>query len=470
MALYQFVCASIAMMILLSGGCHSQQPACGRAPMNTRIIGGQTASPGSWPWMVSLNSEDRPFCAGSLIHNQWVLTAAHCLTGSDIRTTTVFLGRQSQSGLNFDEVSVTLEKIVRHPSYNSLTNENDICLLKLSVPVAFTDYIQPVCLAAAGSTFHAGVSSWVTGFGNTQADSSSGADMLQELNLPIVGNNECKCTYSFIKDTMICAGFKQGGKDACKGDSGSALVTKKGFMWIQSGIVSFGDGCGQPMTPGVYTRVSEYQDWINNMTGSSNPGFVTYTSSGVDSDLNFTCSTPTMTPTTRAVTSKTTTATPTTRVVTSKTTTATPTTRAVTSKTTTATPTTRAVTSKTTTATPTTTPTTKTKTTACKTHKDLATKTTTMTPATTATPTTTPATANTTKTKTKTTACKTHKDLTTKTTPSTPLSARWPHKDHKSIDSLYASIFDSGVNVMHFSHFTLLCLLVVSLYVLVGET
>uniref|UniRef100_A0A8C2WSV1 Peptidase S1 domain-containing protein n=1 Tax=Cyclopterus lumpus TaxID=8103 RepID=A0A8C2WSV1_CYCLU len=297
MALYRFcLCASAVMMILLTGGCHSQQPVCGQAPKNTRIVGGQNASSGSWPWLVSLNNGDGPFCGGSLIHNQWVLTAAHCVPGNELLTTTAYLGRLTQSGTNVNEVSTTLEDIICHPFYDSQTNENDICLLKLSAPVNFTDYIQPVCLASAGSTFHSGVSSWVTGFGNTQADSISGADVLQEVNLPIVGNNECKCAYSEITDNMICAGLREGGKDSCQGDSGGPLVTKKDSVWIQIGVVSFGEGCARPMTPGVYTRVSEYQDWITNITGSNEPGFVTYKSSGVDSDLNVICSTPTATP------------------------------------------------------------------------------------------------------------------------------------------------------------------------------
>uniref|UniRef100_A0A8C2WUH9 chymotrypsin n=1 Tax=Cyclopterus lumpus TaxID=8103 RepID=A0A8C2WUH9_CYCLU len=194
---------------------------CGQAPKNPRIVGGQNASPGSWPWFVSLNKAGGPFCGGSLINDQWVLTAAHCVPGNELFNITTYLGRLTQSGPNVNLVSRKLKDIICHPSYDSQTNENDICLLKLLAPVDFTDYIQPVCLASAGSTFHSGVSSWVTGFGNTQT-----------------------------------------GK--LTDDSGGPLVTKK----------RFGEGCARPMTPGGYTRVSQYQDWITNITGIKHPSHV----------------------------------------------------------------------------------------------------------------------------------------------------------------------------------------------------
>uniref|UniRef100_A0A8D2ZN27 Peptidase S1 domain-containing protein n=1 Tax=Scophthalmus maximus TaxID=52904 RepID=A0A8D2ZN27_SCOMX len=286
----QRLCGLTVTILLLCKGCHSQVLGCGLALSNTKIVGGNNASPGSWPWQVSLVAENKHFCAGTLINNQWVLTASHCISGSERDTATVYLGRFSQSGLNPSEVSRRVAQIECHPAYDYLTDEHDICLLKLSAPVNFTLFIQPVCLPTADSTFHAGLSSWVAGWGRTATNQSS--DILQEVNLPIVGNKQCQCDISFlITENMICAGVKAGGKDACQGDSGGALVNKKLGRWVQNGIVSFGDGCARPNSPGGFTRVSQYQQWIETITGVNKTEFVTFTSAGPDSDANFTCAT-----------------------------------------------------------------------------------------------------------------------------------------------------------------------------------
>ncbi|CAL8271504.1 unnamed protein product [Lota lota] len=292
----------VAVLLLLVQEAYSQLNVCGRPPLNTRIVGGVDAPPGSWPWQASLQRPSH-FCGGSLINNEWVLTAAHCFPTNDTTNLKVILGRQTQGGPNPNEVSRTVTKITCHPDYNSGTSDNDMCLLKLSSSVSFTDYIMPVCLAAEGSTFNTGTISWVTGWGTT-ASGGSVANILQEVDVPIVGNRQCNCNYGegSITNNMICAGLSAGGKDSCQGDSGGPLVSKQGQQWVLSGVVSFGEGCALPNFPGVYARVSRYQTWINSLITTNQPGFVSFSSTGTDSDVSFTCggttSAPTSAPTT----------------------------------------------------------------------------------------------------------------------------------------------------------------------------
>uniref|UniRef100_A0A3B3X2L3 Peptidase S1 domain-containing protein n=1 Tax=Poecilia mexicana TaxID=48701 RepID=A0A3B3X2L3_9TELE len=279
-------------LVFVSGCQAQQQPRCGNVAIKTRIVGGQDASPGRWPWQVSIQGDNGHFCGGSLITDQWVLTAAHCIE-RDILMSKVHLGAYNLSDPNPNEVTRGIVQAFVHPDYNSQTYNNDIALLKLSTRVNFTDYIQPVCLASHNSTFLEGTNSWVTGFGSL--GNGTYPDILQQVEVPIIGNNKCSCynqgVVQEVTENMMCAGLDEGGKDSCQGDSGGPLVMYNSLAWVQGGVVSFGYGCAVPMKPGVYARVSNYQKWINDTVTGMKPSFADFISDGFDFDSLFTCST-----------------------------------------------------------------------------------------------------------------------------------------------------------------------------------
>nr|XP_029133939.1 uncharacterized protein LOC109987560 [Labrus bergylta] len=287
-----------------SGSTASSAELCGMTPLNTRIVGGEDAPPGSWPWQVSLQIFGGHVCGGSLINKEWVMTAAHCFFSASPTDWQVSLGRQNLQGENPNEVTKSVDTIILHPNYDSVTSDNDIALLRLSTPVQFTDYIRPVCLAAGDSTFNNGTDSWVTGWGAVQEGVSLPfPETLQEVQVPVLGNRQCNCLNGVgtVTDNMICAGVLAGGKDSCQGDSGGPMVNQQGSIWVQSGVVSFGFGCARPNLPGVYSRVSRYQSWIESLISSDKPGFVQFTFNGLDADSSYTCPglpPPVITPTT----------------------------------------------------------------------------------------------------------------------------------------------------------------------------
>ncbi|XP_039464789.1 mucin-2-like [Oreochromis aureus] len=274
MALQQFVCCFTVLIIFFCKGCHSQQPACGSRAVNSssNITGPTDAAPGSWPWFADIKAVGvfNGLFGGSLINEQWVLTDAFAPTfyQLDSSSLVVYLGRNSLSGPNPNEVNRTVVNITCHPGYNSSTLENDICLLKLSAPVNFTDYIWPICLASGNSTFNNETSSWAIGFGILGGIFSNN---LQEAKVPIVGNNVCTASRPGITDSIIC--IKQ--TDSCLLTLGAPLMTQSGSVWLQSGVLIV-PGCIS--SPSVYTPVSQYQKWISDTVTGTPPGFVTFPS------------------------------------------------------------------------------------------------------------------------------------------------------------------------------------------------
>jgi secreted trypsin-like serine protease len=250
--------------------------------VGAQIVGGTPATPGEYPWQVRLSIFENPnfyLCGGTLINPQWVLTAGHCITESNGSVSAP--GNVNAYVDNYDindswEQHRSVIKVIRHPSYNNDTYDNDIALLQLNTPVTISDGTPPyyytktaaIPLVPATIGSLAGVNASVTGWGLT-SESGSPSNILQEVQLPIIENSVCNNASHYdgkITSNMMCAGYDAGGYDACAGDSGGPLVVQNAGQWNLAGIVSWGDGCAQPNKPGVYTRVSQYVSWINSYT------------------------------------------------------------------------------------------------------------------------------------------------------------------------------------------------------------
>ncbi|KAL7850288.1 hypothetical protein SRHO_G00196370 [Serrasalmus rhombeus] len=283
--LYDFILNSETMMrtlsvVLIIG---FLAKVCGVAPLNNLAVGGLNAAPGSWPWQVNLQVRGAHVCSGSLINSNWVLTAAGCTSSYLASQITVYLGLQSLSTSNVNSVSRSVAQNIIYPETNYY---NDIALLKLNSSVIFTDYIKPVCLATAGSTFFNGTQAWVTGW-----NTNTNAGTLMQSNISVVGNRECNCIFSLsinVKDTMMCSTSLQSQSCSNQMDIGGPLVIKQEGLWIQAGI-SIYHYCEDLKYTSMYTRVSLYQNWINQQIISNQPGFVPFISPGTDGDLSVSC-------------------------------------------------------------------------------------------------------------------------------------------------------------------------------------
>jgi len=268
------------------------QEVCGRRSQEAqegRIQGGHTANRTSWPWQVGLRMKygqtgagqlvTSHHCGAVLLNHNWVATAAHCVYKKNKNKFLILLGdfnNQNDNGdLDVGEMARDVAEIIIHPLYKSLSLDNDLALIKLESPIEFTKYILPICLPTKNLEI-TGQTGFVTGWGHTSEGGPS-PSKLNEVDVPIISNTECKEQFSQSleeslypeEDIWVCAGYSEGGKDACDGDSGGPLSIENrdlvtgARVWLLAGIISWGpNGCGEKHSPGVYTRIPSYTQWI----------------------------------------------------------------------------------------------------------------------------------------------------------------------------------------------------------------
>jgi secreted trypsin-like serine protease len=220
-----------------------------------RIVGGEDADIKDHPWQVALLI-DRALCGGVIIHNQWVLTAAHCFDSDDPKVVRV---KSGASNYRVGGVWLPVERVVRH-KFNPATKENDLALVKLKARPAGRSipFIRPEQKLTRCQQLE------ITGWGRTKAGQRGTSQKLQKATVPYIDRATCNEPKSYngaIPPSMLCAGYHE--KDACQGDSGGPLVLKSeagGDVLV--GIVSWGESCGKQFKYGVYTRVDAHRAWI----------------------------------------------------------------------------------------------------------------------------------------------------------------------------------------------------------------
>ncbi|KAI1283699.1 Transmembrane protease serine 2 [Halotydeus destructor] len=249
------------------------RPASDISGPSARIVGGTESIPGQWPWLVGLHGgvDEIFFCGGVLISPTWVLSAAHCVGNqTSITGWSVQLGLTRRTASPLFVRKRKLAAIIKHPAFNAVNSYgNDIALLKLDQPVDFDEFLRPVCLPKDGLKLSPGTRCTVVGWGKSiHAEDADYLNVAHEVEVPLVHHSVCSRWYSLqdvpIGDTMLCAGYPEGRKDACQGDSGGPLLCKDGpgEPWYVAGIVSWGINCAQPNLPGIYTNVGMYKEWI----------------------------------------------------------------------------------------------------------------------------------------------------------------------------------------------------------------
>ncbi|XP_015340124.1 complement factor I isoform X1 [Marmota marmota marmota] len=238
-----------------------------------RVVGGRLARMGDFPWQVAIKEGKKINCGGIYIGGCWIVTAAHCVRASKAHHYQIWTALLNWIRPNYTELAVEkVDKIIIHENYNGATYQNDIALIKVKKhddqKECELSHSIPACVPWSPYLFQPKDRCIVSGWGREKDNQKVYSLKWGEVNLI----DNCSRFYPnrFYEKEMECAGTSDGSIDACKGDSGGPLVctdvNNVTYVW---GIVSWGENCGKPEFPGVYTKVANYFDWISYHVGRS---------------------------------------------------------------------------------------------------------------------------------------------------------------------------------------------------------
>ncbi|KAI3366178.1 hypothetical protein L3Q82_010005 [Scortum barcoo] len=264
--------------------CIAKEPfACGKVPIlegqnkakqldpRLRIVGGAECPKGECPWQVLLVYKGKGFCGGVIYKPTWILTASHCMENTDIRFLKVVAGEHNVLVNEGTEQLIQVSEIIMHKNYTKHNANNDIALLRLASPIVYTPYATPACLPTrplAERELWAIRMHTVSGWGR-RTENGPTSHILLRLQVPRIPTQQCvEDSGVVLTENMFCAGYNESQQDSCKGDSGGPLVTKYKKTVFLLGLVSWGKGCARLGNYGIYTRVSNYLEWIHNRTAT----------------------------------------------------------------------------------------------------------------------------------------------------------------------------------------------------------
>ncbi|MEO3755805.1 serine protease [Streptomyces sp. B6B3] len=220
------------------------------------IVGGTPTTTDAYPFTMQVGTEYVPRCGGTLVAPSKVVTAAHCVDGDPTSELSTYVVGGRTERLGSDGTVREVIDVWLHPDYDADTNVADIAVLTLADEMPY----EPLPFAAPTDThlYAPGTMARILGWGWTAYPGTS-ADQLMTAEVPIVADADCEAAYASHStqvdaSIMFCAGFPEGGVDACNRDSGGPLVVDG----VLAGVVSWGHECARPGYPGVYVRMTAY--------------------------------------------------------------------------------------------------------------------------------------------------------------------------------------------------------------------
>uniref|UniRef100_A0A8D0E7Q6 Uncharacterized protein n=1 Tax=Salvator merianae TaxID=96440 RepID=A0A8D0E7Q6_SALMN len=224
---------------------------------------------GRWPWQAGLFLDTKHICVGSILSQEWIVTAAHCVNSSGPLQLSVWVTEAHPNAK--DQRGVPVEKVIPHPSYNNQNCTNDIAMLRLKEPLRFSDTVQAACLPLYCQDIPDSATCWVLAQASARLRNVTvdAAEASAEMPIMLAGTKNCSHLCDEDGELSLqapCTPYFGGSTDSCKVQSGGPLVCQLEHTWHLAGVGSWGPQCGDA---GHYTKMAKFLNWIHRVMESS---------------------------------------------------------------------------------------------------------------------------------------------------------------------------------------------------------